>query len=79
MSKTNMKVVRMLELAVNMSYSTASFDGKSGLKPGRSEHEARGILKKLKQLAEIDSNNKFGTYFTRLMLKLLKHLNNSGR
>ena len=79
MSRTNKKVVRMLELAVNMTYSTVSFDGKSGLKPGRSEHEARGILKKLNQLAEKDSNNKFGTYFTRLMLKLLKHLNNSGR
>jgi hypothetical protein len=48
----------------------------SGIEPDGSELEARNLLKLLQQLANKDPDNKFGTYFVRLQLKLLKRVRN---
>jgi hypothetical protein len=74
MSIKNRKVVRMLEKVVDLVFAPHDSDGKSGLEPGESSRQVRRMLKKLAQLAEKDPDNSFGTYLTRLQLKILKRL-----
>ena len=76
MSRRKKTVVRMLEQVVHILYSSASTD-MSGTEPDKSERMVRRLLKILQQLADRDPDNKFGTYFVRLQLKLLKHLRNT--
>jgi len=73
MSKRKHAVVRMLERVVNIVYA-ATGTGMSGIEPDGSELEIRKLLKQLQRLANKDPDNKFGTCFVRLQLKLLKHL-----
>jgi len=61
---------------VHIVYGPAGSD-MSGNEPDKSELAVRKLLNKLQQLADRDPNNKFGTYFVRLQLKLLKRLRNS--
>jgi hypothetical protein len=49
----------------------------SGIKPDKSERDARKLLRQLQRLANKDPGNKFGVYFVRLQLKLLKRMRNS--
>ena len=76
MSKRKRTVVRMLAQVVQILYSSAS-TGMSGIEPDESALEIRKLLKKLQQLADQDPENKFGTCFVRLQLKLLKRLRGS--
>jgi len=66
----------MLEQVVHILYNSTSTD-MSGKEPDKSERTVRRLLKILQQLADRDPDNKFGTYFVRLQLKLLKHLRNT--
>jgi hypothetical protein len=76
MSRRKKTVVRMLAQVVHIVYSPAGTD-MSGNEPDRSELAVRKLLRILQQLADRDPENKFGTYFVRLQLKLLKVLRNS--
>ena len=76
MSKRKETVVRMLAQVVQVVYGIPD-PSMSGIEPDRSELEARNSLKRLQRLANKDPDNKFGTYFVRLQLKLLKRLRNS--
>jgi len=76
MSKRKHTVVRMLEQVVTIVCG-ATGAGMSGIEPDGSALEIRKLLKRLQRLANKDPDNKFGTYFVRLQLKLLKHLRNS--
>lgn len=76
MSRRKQTVVRMLAQVVQIVYGSAGAD-MSGNEPDKSELAVRKLLKKLQQLADGDPDNKFGIYFVRLQLKLLKVLRNS--
>jgi hypothetical protein len=76
MSRKKQTVVRMLAQVVHIVYGPAGTD-MSGNEPDKSELAVRKLLKKLQQLADRDPNSKFGTYFVRLQLKLLKRLRSS--
>lgn len=76
MSRRKQTVVRMLAQVVHIVYGSAGTD-MSGKEPDESELAVRKLLKKLQQLADRDPSNKFGTYFVRLQLKLLKRLRSS--
>lgn len=76
MSKRKHTVVRMLEQVVGIIYD-ATEASMSGIEPDGSEPEIRKMLKRLQRLANKDPDNKFGTCFVRLQLKLLKRLRNS--
>lgn len=76
MSRRKQTVVRMLAQVVHIVYCSAGTD-MSGNEPDKSELAVRKLLEKLQQLADRDPNNKFGTYFVRLQLKLLKRLRSS--
>jgi hypothetical protein len=76
MSRRKQTVVRMLAQVVHVVYGSADAD-MSGNEPDKSELAVRKLLKKLQQLADGDPDNKFGTYFVRLQLTLLKVLRNS--
>ena len=75
MSKRKHTVVRMLEQVVNIVYATGA--SMSGIEPDGSAFEIRKLLKRLQRLANKDPDNKFGTCFVRLQLKLLKRLRDS--
>ena len=75
MSKRKQAVVRMLAKVVHVVYAPPR-PSMSGIEPDGSELEARNLLKLLQQLANKDPDNKFGTYFVRLQLKLLKRVRN---
>jgi hypothetical protein len=66
----------MLAQVVQIVYGPTSTD-MSGIEPDKSELAVRKLLNKLQQLADRDPDSKFGTYFVRLQLKLLKRLRNS--
>lgn len=76
MSRRKQAVVRMLAQVVQVVYAPPG-SSMSGIEPDGSELEARNSLKRLQRLANKDPDNKFGTYFVRLLIKLLKHLRNS--
>jgi len=76
MSRRKQTVVRMLAQVVQVVYGSSG-SNMSGIEPDRSELEARNLLKRLQQLANKDPDNRFGTYFVRLQVKLFKHLRNS--
>ena len=76
MSKRKHAVVRMLGQVVNIIYG-ATGSSMSGIEPDRSELEIRKLLKRLQRLANKDPDDKFGMYFVRLQLKLMKRLRNS--
>jgi hypothetical protein len=76
MSRRKQTVVRMLAQVVHIIYGSTGTD-MSGNEPDKSELAVRKLLKMLQQLADRDPCNKFGTYFVRLQLKLLKRLRNS--
>lgn len=75
MSRRKKTVVRMLAQVVNIVHSAGP--DMSGKEPDKSELAVRKLLKKLQQLADRDPENRFGTYFVRLQLRLLKRLRNS--
>jgi hypothetical protein len=76
MSKRKHAVVRMLEQVVNI-VCVATDASMSGIEPDGSVLEIRKLLMRLQRLANKDPDNKFGTCFVRLQLKLLKRLRNS--
>jgi len=75
MSRRKQAVVRMLAKVVRVVYAPPN-PSMSGIEPDRSELEARNLLQLLQHLANKDPDNKFGMYFVRLQLKLLKRLRN---
>ncbi len=75
MSRRKKTVVRMLAQVVNIIDSAGT--DMSGKEPDKSELAVRKLLKKLQQLADRDPENRFGTYFVRLQLRLLKRLRDS--
>lgn len=76
MSKRKNTVVRMLSQVAQIVYG-ATGSSMSGIEPDGSELEVRKLLIRLHRLANKDPDNKFGTCFVRLQLKLLKRLRSS--